>query len=172
VSDFYGEANRSGWLTAEESVLVSNAIDGVRLAQSRFSIGSNVKKHVAWTNYPDAVLKFRGLPTVVFEVGFSEEYSDLESDAQQWLQKACKKVQLVVLVDIQEDQPARKARLRTADAKDRLHNLLAQFGNQQAKERYGIEEGDEEVDEVHAEAVPGAGEDGMQLDGGTDYAAD
>jgi hypothetical protein len=74
VSDFLVKVNRSGWLTAEESVLVGNAIPGVRLARSRFSVGSNVKKREAWTNYPDAVLKFRRLPTVVFEVGFSEKY--------------------------------------------------------------------------------------------------
>jgi hypothetical protein len=41
VSDFLNKANHSGWLTAEESDLVRNAIDGVRLARSRFSVGSN-----------------------------------------------------------------------------------------------------------------------------------
>ncbi|KAF8241296.1 hypothetical protein K440DRAFT_665379 [Wilcoxina mikolae CBS 423.85] len=149
VSLVYGEMRSTGWLTGEESPYIETGLTGVKLARSRFRVGQDVKKFPAWTKYPDAVINFGGrsrrpIPSVVFEVGFSERYEDLESDIRQWLDKAARKVQVVVLVDIQEDMAARRRQARSDDAQARVKELLMRFGNEQAKEKYSIkgEDGD------------------------------
>lgn len=59
---------------------------------------------------------------MVFEVGFAEDYEDLRSDVRQWLEKAGKKVRLVVLVDIQEDRGWKKE--RSIERQQEILNLV------------------------------------------------
>ncbi|KAL1999261.1 hypothetical protein VTN02DRAFT_4816 [Thermoascus thermophilus] len=99
----------------------------------------------AWHKFPDACFVFEDpetddiRPTVVFEVGVSEPYSDLQSDMYQWLTE-CSGVQLVVLVDIKEDRKMRKTRWETPECKQRVNDLLRDFGNAEGKTRHGRDE--------------------------------
>lgn len=78
-------------------------------------------------------------PTVIFEVGVSEPYSDLQSDMYQWLTKSSD-VQLVVLVDIKEDHKMRKTRWETPECKQRVNELLRDFGNAEGNAKHGRDE--------------------------------
>lgn len=142
VSRFLLKAFTTGFVTASEQDNVSCGTTGVTL--SRTVITAAGTKPQAWTKYPDAVILYgppdsTPIPSVIFEVGFSESYKDLLNDAQQWLERSGGKVQLVVLIDINEDIKTRKSRQNTKEAKQRLKNLLISFGTTIARENEGIE---------------------------------
>lgn len=42
--------------------------------------------------------------TIVFEVGFSESYDDLQTDMEQWFSRSEEDIQLVILVDIKKNK--------------------------------------------------------------------
>src|SRR5438046_1651411 len=132
VDDFLVEAVVTGFITPKERKYISNSNTSVRLARSGFRGNQNTKKLQAWTKFPDAVILFgdpdsKPLPSVVFEVGFTESYTDLVSNAAQWLEKSGGKVRLVVLVNIKEDVQSRRARQRSEEAQRRTRELVTQF---------------------------------------------
>jgi len=155
VADFLMEAVATGFIMPEERKYISCHNAGVRLSKSKFNPSQKTKKRPAWTKFPDATIQFRVkrklLPSVVFEVGFSENYSDLVSDAKQWLEKSRGKTRLVILVNVEEDNKSRKARLSTNEAKRRIRDLVARFGNAEGKRREGI---DDEVSDVEPDVEP------------------
>jgi len=145
LADFKLKGVTTGFITPEEQEYISCGNAGVRLAKIRFDTNQKMKKRQAWTKFPDAVITFgpKGsikVPRVVFEVGFSEEYIDLVSDAKQWLKRSGGKTRLVVLVNIEEDKKSRKARLSSNEAKTRIRDLVARFGNAEGKRREGIDD--------------------------------
>ena len=149
VSYFLHEAVQTGFVTLEEREYIDCGTTGVLLARSNFY--AKTKKLRAWTKYPDAVILFGDpesvpLPSVVFEVGFTESYDDLVKDAAQWLQRSGGKVRLVILVNIEEDVRSRKARQRSSETQRRIRELIIKFGNAKAKEREGIDHGDSDVE--------------------------
>jgi sulfite reductase beta subunit-like hemoprotein len=77
--------------------------------------------------------------TVVFEVGFSESYEDLLSDAKQWLIKSSEEVTIAVIIKIQEDKSARREARKTSESQERLRQLVDEFGNKEARLRDGID---------------------------------
>lgn len=120
-----------------ECQMLSGAIEGTK------------KKIQAWHKFPDACFIYENpdtletIPTVIFEVGFTESYVDLISDMRQWLIKS-KDVLLVVLVDVKENHTVHKARRNTPECEQRINKLLKEFGNSKGK---AILDQDEEYDE-------------------------
>jgi len=144
LGDFKLEATTTGFITAEERKYIQCGNASVRLAKSRFNTNQKTKKRKGWTKIPDATIEFgaersRKLRSVVFEVGFSEDYTDLVSDAKQWLKRSGGKTRLVILVNIEEDKKSRRARLNSSEAKTRIRDLVARFGNAEGKRREGID---------------------------------
>jgi hypothetical protein len=86
------------------------------------------------------------LPSFVFEVGFTESYSDLVSDAAQWLQKSSGEVRLVILVNIEENVQSRRVKQRSSETRKRIRELITEFGNTKAKDREEIDHGDSDVE--------------------------
>ena len=79
----------SGFLSQEEGKCLSCGTKGIIL--SRTAKYKSLKKPVEWTKHPDLIIFFRkpgekAIPRIVFEVGFSQLYEDLISDAGQWLE--------------------------------------------------------------------------------------
>ncbi|KAA8903273.1 hypothetical protein FN846DRAFT_985808 [Sphaerosporella brunnea] len=102
------------WFTQDEILQFDTAVCQFVLPRSGYTgkTGSGNKKIPAWHKTPDVVAKYSDeqgdtYPLLVGEVGFSETYEDLVSDARQWLLKE-PKVRLVILVKISEDSVARK----------------------------------------------------------------
>jgi hypothetical protein len=87
------------------------------------------RKPIARIKYPDSTVFFgnpdsKPIPRIVFEVGLSQPYEDLVSDAKQWLERSGGGVKVVMIVDIRE------ARIRrTDDTKERIKSLVAVYGN-------------------------------------------
>jgi hypothetical protein len=110
------------------------------------------KKKVTWTKYSDTTITFGEAcsenPTVIFEVGFSEPYSDLVSDAKQWLGRFGRKVQVVIVADIREDTVSLRRHQRTSVSMTRV---AKHFGNSKGMEKLNVkshlnqEESDEEL---------------------------
>lgn len=50
----------------------------------------------------DTEFKVQAFPSMVWEVGFSESYTDLLEDARQWLEGSCGGVRLVIVVKLEE----------------------------------------------------------------------
>jgi hypothetical protein len=151
VLKFLVEAIRTGFITPKEEKYINCGNTNVRLAQSRFYTNQNTKKLQAWTKFPDATILFGGpkskpSPSVVFEVGFTESYDDLVSDAAQWLQKSGGKVRLVILVNIKEDIQSQRVRQRFSEARKRIRELIIRFGNAKAKDREEIDHEDSDVE--------------------------
>ena len=118
---------------------------------SRDHFHANTKKPQAWTKFPDAAIVFRDqkfdpLPSVVFEVGFTESYNDLVGDTTQWLQRSGGEVRLVVLVNIKEDIQTRRARQISDEVRRRVRELIKTFGTAKAKDREGIDHDDSDVE--------------------------
>jgi hypothetical protein len=138
-SQLFLKATRDGLFTDEELSYLSVA------PQSRLFSSSSVdqtadKKIASREKLPDLAIIFkrpRGKPvlTVIFEVGVTESYQDLVSDAKQWLLKAKDEVNLVVIVDIQENFRDRNAIRKTPASKARLRKLVTDYGNEAAKNR-------------------------------------
>ena len=78
-------------LTPTERKCVTTASKGLLLSKSKTKLGvDKKKKKQSWCKYPDGIILYsqlghRSFPRIVFEVGLSESYSDLVSDAHQWL---------------------------------------------------------------------------------------
>ena len=162
VGDFLIEAAATGFITPEERKYIHHGNAGVRLAKIRFDTNQKTKKRQAWTKFPDATIAFGAersikLKSVVFEVGFSENYTDLVSDAKQGLERSGGKIRLVILVNIEEDKKSLKARLNSNEAKTRIRDLVARFGNAEGKRREGIDE----VSEVEPDVEPDVEFDGQ-----------
>ncbi|OKL60532.1 hypothetical protein UA08_04305 [Talaromyces atroroseus] len=97
--------------------------------------------------FPDLEIAFKrprgkAIQTVIFEVGVTEGYQDLVSDAKQWLLKACHEVNLVVIIDIKEDIRARKRTRESAESKKRIRELVAKYGNGQAQNKHNMDSED------------------------------
>lgn len=93
---------------------------------------------------PDLAIYFRTpsgkkLLTVAFEVGFSETYEDLLSDAKQWLVKKSNQVNIAIIINIKEDKAARHQVQKTPKSQKRLRELLIEFGSEEARLRDGID---------------------------------
>ncbi|KAE8372546.1 hypothetical protein BDV26DRAFT_97729 [Aspergillus bertholletiae] len=106
VSQFLMKAVRTNFITEDEQGCISSSTEGILL--SRMQTHTSGKKHQGWIKYPEITILFReldgrSLPRVVFEVGFSESYDDLQNDARQWLIRSRGLVRLVILVRIDED---------------------------------------------------------------------
>jgi hypothetical protein len=99
----------------------------VRLARSKFHERQKTKKLQAWTKYPDAVILFdpksQQLPSVVFEVGFTQDYDGLASDAGQYLEKSGGVVRLVILINVIEDVQTRRARQKFKETRKRIRSV-------------------------------------------------
>jgi len=164
VGDFKIEAAITGFITPEERKYIHRSNAGVLLAKIRFDTNQKTKKRQAWTKFPDATIEFGAessmkLQSVVFEVGFSENYTDLVSDAKQWLERSRGKTRLVILVNIEEDKKSRKARLNSNEAKTRIRDLVARFGNVEGKRREGIDEVSDVEPDVEFDGQPDADSD-------------
>ena len=166
VSEFVARAGEASFFAPDEKECIGVGNTGVMLTRSHFSSKSGKKKPQAWTKYPDAVILFddpnskKDLPSVVFEVGFSESYPDLLSDAQQWLHKSSGKIRVVVLVDIVEDTKTLQTLQMSKRAQSRIRRLLTQFGTASAKAREGVdhegpdpESDQEQYDNIEAQIV-------------------
>lgn len=99
------------------------------------------KKDAASVKSPDIAIKYENQDgeldfTIVVEVGFSESYEDLQSDAEQWLTKQRAAVNLVILVKIDEDKGILKNTRKTLESQIRLEELIMRFGNDKAKSHY------------------------------------
>lgn len=119
------------------------------------------RKIPARNKAPDLAIYFvkptgKDLLTVVFEVGFTETYADLLSDAKQWLVKKSDEVNIAVIIDIKEDKLARRKVQMTPKAQERLRNLIAEYGTEEARLRDDIDSqpevdsGDEMYGEVES----------------------
>jgi hypothetical protein len=144
VDRFLVAARETGFMTKEERECIGLSDDGELLAGKLFHAELKTKKLHAWTKFPDAIITFGDIdseprPSIIFEVGFTERYDDLVSDAWQWLTKSKGKVRLVVLVDVKEDIQSRTARKKSNKARRRIKALMKRFGNAQAKDRSGID---------------------------------
>lgn len=154
VSNFKVDAFKTGFTTPEESESIVCGNTSVLLARSKFHESRKTKKLQAWTKFPDAAILFVDpesgqLPSVVFEVGFTESYADLVSDAAQWLEKSGGDVRLVVLVNVEEDIQSRKASQKSKESQRRTLELLSKFGNNKAK---GQEEGSDVETDAESDA--------------------
>jgi hypothetical protein len=144
----------SGFIHADEYHLIRPGGCGYRLSMTSFHAETGLKKRTAWHKYADRAIVFgeavaEKIPTVVFEVGFTETYSDLKHDARQWLERSDGKVQLVILVDIKEDEGARKRIQATRESQKRVKRLARQFGNAAGKENLGLRsESDMEISDA------------------------
>jgi hypothetical protein len=147
---FLRTAGKTGFMTEEEGEYIHLSIDSERLAGKLHDPELNTKKLHAWTKFPDAAITFGAigsalLPSVIVEVGFTESYADLRSDALQWLTKSQGRVRLVVLVDIKEDIQSLMARNKSDKTRDRVKALTKRFGNAKAKNRDGIDYSSDET---------------------------
>jgi hypothetical protein len=158
VSKTWKAMSDSGWLTAAEAEKTDIGVQTVKLARCNFRQGRQTRKSPASEKTPDAVINFgdqrsRANPSLVFEVGFTEGYEDLRSDVRQWLEKAGKKVQAVVLVDIQEDRVALRNHVRAKEVQARIADLLLRFGTEKAKDTHlGDHSDGGDMDIVEADA--------------------
>ena len=151
ASQTFGEMLLKGWITAEEHSLINIGVQSVKLARNRFQVGDTIREISVWEKTPDGEFNFAGRggitrPTVVWEVGFSENLKGLRNGVGQWLVKAGGKHRVAVMADIQEGQTARRTRRATQAFKLNSPELLRDFGNEKAKLKHGIE-------------VPGVGSD-------------
>ncbi|KAJ9324853.1 hypothetical protein DTO027B5_3288 [Paecilomyces variotii] len=142
VSRFLLKSFTTGFIKPQEQTFISCGTIGVRLSRT-VATAAGTKKPQAWTKFPDAAILYGSLnsvpiPSVVFEVGFSESYNDLLNDAKQWLSRSST-VRLVILVDITEDVRIRRGRQDTDEVKKRIKDLLVKFGTTIAREKEGIE---------------------------------
>jgi hypothetical protein len=80
--------------------------------------------------------------TVAVEVGFIESYRDLVSHAEQLLVKRRGEVNLVILVNVKEDKAMLRDAQKTREFRVRLQNLVAAFGNDEAKLVHSIDDDD------------------------------
>lgn len=128
-------ALRDGIFTHHESDRVSSSNDSVTIKTT-----SNVPegtKPLAFSKYADANIVFGlppepQIPSVVFEVGLSENRDDLQIDASQWLMHTGNLTHLVVVIDVKEDRKALASALKSAETKERRRALLKQYGNDKA----------------------------------------
>ena len=149
-------AVETGFITLEERKHISCSVGGILLAGKILHTNQNRKKLHAWTKYPDTAILFGEpgsdqVPSVVFEVGFTESYNDLVSDAKQWLQKSGGEVRLVILVNIEEDEKIRRAKQKSSAARKRTRQLLIKFGT--AYEDPDVESDEEMYDDIRSRIV-------------------
>ncbi|KAE8377304.1 hypothetical protein BDV26DRAFT_281932 [Aspergillus bertholletiae] len=127
-------------LTPEEA---RNLCPNVGPVHLNGKIKSNSTKCQALNKSPDQAFVFldpqtyRRYPTVIFEAGFSETYEDLIIDMKRWLLFSCGRVQLVILVDINEDKKPLLKQQRSCSFKHRAAKILKDFGNELGKSKHG-----------------------------------
>ncbi|PKX98636.1 uncharacterized protein P174DRAFT_416361 [Aspergillus novofumigatus IBT 16806] len=102
------------------------------------------KKPVAWIKEPDFTICFKELGhkaviRVVFEIGFTESYSDLLRDASQWLLRSGGEVKLAIIIKIDEDKRQLHCRQRTEEFTSGLSDLISKYGDAESRHCHNIE---------------------------------
>lgn len=128
-------------LTPTERKCVTTASKDLLLSKTKLSVD---KKPQSWCKYPDGIILYsqlghRSFPRIVFEVGLSESYSDLVSDANQWLLRSSGRVELVVIVKITEKTDGLRARQKENAFQTTFRSLLARYGDKTATAAYNVE---------------------------------
>lgn len=112
-----------------------------RPSQSDLRFGGG-EKRAAWLKDPDNMIFFQERAgkekflQVVIEVGFSESYHDLVRDAFQWLLRSGGRVNLVIIVKVEEDKLQLNIHQKTEQFKRTRDQLVAKYGDGMSREIY------------------------------------